>query len=246
MALGCEVYDVFMYLFFMHCATHILDCCWCKILFIIGCHDSSLDVMWNLLCDVLAIMTHHVMCWDPLLCGEGILLLLSCMFFIEIAFIPCRRDAHHACFSVILIRVFWLRIRVVEHLLEPLLREGIFLVWSWNHLFCTSSLLTKLNAAHYTIFTPGPREVVPPRWTLLSTTYVFMLLMIVLFLFSSACKCIHWYSFKMKFNTSWKKKALEGTFITPALGSFFHHQNKKQGKGFTSQNPFLCSIIKKG
>lgn len=246
MALGCEVYDVLMYLFFMHCATNILDWCWWRILFIIGCHDSSLDVMRNILCDLLPIMTQHVMCWDPLLCGDGILLLSSCMFFIEIPFMPCWQDAHHACFCVILIGVFWLRIRVMKHFLEPLLREDIFLVWSWNHLLCISSLLTKLNVAHYTILTLGLGDVVPPRRTSLLMTYVFMLLMIVLFLFSSTCKCIHWYSFKMEFNTSWNKRALEGSFTTPAPRSFFHHQSKKQGKCFTSQNPFLCSIIKKG
>jgi len=94
---------VFMYVFFMHCATHILDCWLCRILFIIGCHDSSLDVMQNLLCDVLVIMTHHVMCLDPLLCGDGIIMLSLCMFFIEIPFMPYWQDAHHACFCVILI-----------------------------------------------------------------------------------------------------------------------------------------------
>ena len=37
---------------------------------------------------------------------------------------------------------------------------------------CTSSLFPALNAATYTILTPGPRDVVPPRQTPLSTSCV--------------------------------------------------------------------------
>ena len=55
---------------------------------------------------------------------------------------------------------------------QPLLREGIFLIRQIKHHPCTSSLLTALNAAAYTILTPRPRDVVPPGGTLLSMSYV--------------------------------------------------------------------------
>jgi len=82
MALGCEVYDMFMYFFFLHYVAQILDWCWCKILFITCCRDSLLDLMQNILCDVLAVITHHVMFWNPLLYVVGILLLSPCIFFL--------------------------------------------------------------------------------------------------------------------------------------------------------------------
>lgn len=126
MVICCEVYDLFIYLFFMHYAAWILDWYWCRILFITCFHDSLLDFMWNILCDVLVVITHHVMFWDPLLYVVGILLLSSWMFCFDIPFVPCWQDAHHACFYVILIGVFWLRIPVVEYLLEPLLHGDIF------------------------------------------------------------------------------------------------------------------------
>ena len=81
-ALGCEVYDVFMYFFFLHYVAQILDWCWCRILFITCSHDSLLDLMWNILCYVLVVITIHVMLWDSLLYAVGILLLSSCMFFL--------------------------------------------------------------------------------------------------------------------------------------------------------------------
>ena len=136
------------------------------------CRDSSCYV-WRSL----------VSCWWDTL--------VVVMYVFEIPFLPCWQDVHHACFCVILIGVFWLGVLVVEHLLEPLLRERIFLVWSWHHLLCTSPLLTALNAAAYTILTSGPGDVVPPGWTPLSTTYVFMLLMNVMFLLFTTCRCIH-------------------------------------------------------
>ena len=55
---------------------------------------------------------------------------------------------------------------------QPLLREGIFLVQQRKHHPCTSSLLTALNAAAYTILTPRPGDVVPPGRTPLSMSYV--------------------------------------------------------------------------
>lgn len=73
----------------------------------------------------------------------------------------------------------------------------------WGHFpcmivkssLCISSLLETLNAAAYTILTLGPRDVVRLVQTLLSMTYVLMLLMIVMFLFFMTCGCIHLCSF---------------------------------------------------
>ena len=77
---------------------------WCT-----RCHKSSCYALRSLV----------VCCWDTLF-------VVMHVFCFDIPFVPCWRDAHHACFCVILIGVFWLRIPVVEYLLEPLLREGIF------------------------------------------------------------------------------------------------------------------------
>ena len=118
---------------------------WCT------CHNSSCYVLRSL-----------VVCfWDTLV-------VVMHVFFFDIPFVPCWRDAHHACFCVILIGVFWLRVLVVEHILEPLLREGIL-----PCMIETSSLLTTLNAVAYTTLTSGPGDVVPLGQTPLSA-YVFM------------------------------------------------------------------------
>ena len=77
---------------------------WCT-----GCHKSLF----------YALRTLVVCCWDTLV-------VIMHVFCIDIPFVPCWQDAHHSCFCIILIGVFWLRIIVVEYLLEPLLREGIF------------------------------------------------------------------------------------------------------------------------
>ena len=106
----CEVYDLFKYFFLFHYVARIFDWYWGRILFIICYHDSLLYLMKNLLYDVLVAITHHVMLWDPLLYVAGILLLSSSMFFFEIPLMPCWRDVHHACFYVLLIGVFWLRV----------------------------------------------------------------------------------------------------------------------------------------
>ena len=169
-----EIYDLFMYLFFIHCAAHILDSCWCRILFITCCHDSLLDLMWNLLCDVLVVIIHHVMLWDPLLYVVGILFLSSCMFVLTSLLCHVGRMLIMHVFCVILIGFFWLRFLVVEHLLEPLMREGIFPCMIDTSSLWTSLVLIALNATAYTILTPGPRNVVPPGRTPLSTAYVLM------------------------------------------------------------------------
>lgn len=65
-------------LLLLHYAAWILDWYWCKILFITCFHDSLLHVMWNLLYDVLVVIIHHVMFWDPLLYDARILLFITC------------------------------------------------------------------------------------------------------------------------------------------------------------------------
>jgi len=139
MDLGGEVYDVFMYFFFLHYVVQIHDWCWCRILFITCCHDSLLDLMQNLsmwcnfchnsLC--YALISLVVCCWDTLV-------VIMHVFCFDIPFVPCWRDAHHACFCVILIGVFSLRVLVVEHLLEPLLCEGILPCMIETPSLCTS------------------------------------------------------------------------------------------------------------
>ena len=115
-----------IYFLFLHYVAQILDWCWCRIFFITCCHDSLLDLMRNILCDVLAIITHHVMFWDPLLYVVGILLLSSCMFCFWNPFYAMLAWCSSCMFSCHTNRSFWLRVLVVEHLLEALLREGIF------------------------------------------------------------------------------------------------------------------------
>jgi len=173
MALGCEVYDVFMYFFFLHYVAQILDWCWCRILFV-TCHDSLLDLMRNLLYDVLFVITLHVMFWDPLLYVFGILLLSSYMFSLWNPFCAILAGCSSWMFLCHTDRSFDWEFQVVEYLLEPLLCEGTFPYMIETSSLCTSPLLTALNAATYTILTLGPGDVVPPRQTPLSTAYVFM------------------------------------------------------------------------
>ena len=169
------VCSVLMYFFLLCIVLHrSLFYVWCGIFFITCFHDSWLT--WRGIIYVMYLLSWFFMlCFEiPLLYVAGILMLSSCMFCIEIPFMPSWQDAHHTWVCVILIGVFCLRVPVVEHLLEPLLREGIFLVWYWHHLLCTSSLLTTLNVATYTILTPGPRDVFPLGQTPLSMSCVFL------------------------------------------------------------------------
>lgn len=120
------------------------------------CHDSSCCVLRSLCC---------------MLMGYSCVAMHACF---EIPSMPCWWDAHHAWVLCHTDRSLLIESFVVEHLLEPLLREGIFFVWSRHRLLCTTSLLATLNEVAYTILRPGPRDVVPPRRTPLSTSYVFM------------------------------------------------------------------------
>jgi len=81
MARGVRNMVIVHVLLLLHYATWILDWYWCKILFITCCHDSLLDLMQNILCDVLVVITLYVMLWYPLLYVVGILLLSSYMCF---------------------------------------------------------------------------------------------------------------------------------------------------------------------
>jgi len=85
---------------------------------------------------------------------------------------------------------------------------------------CTSSLLTTLNVATYTILTLGPEDVVPLRQTPLSTTYVLMCWWLSCSSSLQHADVFIYVHLKMQFNTSWNKKVLEGSFVIPGPGSF--------------------------
>lgn len=136
------------------------------------CHDLSCYVLRSLCSMLMGYLGCHHVClhWDPFYA-----MLARCSSCMSLCHIDRSLLTKSSC---------------SEHLLNPLLRVGIFR-WSRHHLLCTSSLLTTLNVAADTILTLGLEDVVLHGRTPLWTTYVLMLLMNVLFLFFTKCRCIH-------------------------------------------------------
>ena len=204
MALGCEVYAMCSCTCFpMHCVAQILVWCWWGILFITCFHDSFL--MW------------HGIVYVMYLCHDSSCHVLKSLFCMLMGYSSCRHGClHWDPFYAILVGCS--SCMSLFHTDRSLLTKsscsgtslgatpawGNFPCMIATSLLCTSSLLTTLNAAAYTILTPGPGDVVPLGWTPLSMAYVFMLLMIDMFLFFIACTCIIYALLKMKFNTPWK------------------------------------------
>ena len=133
MAPGCEVYAVCSCTSFaMHYVAQIPVWClmWDLVYYLFTWF--LLDVMWNHLWDVLVVMSHHVLfeiplslCWWDTHVSPCMFALRSLLCHVSGMLIIIMHE-----FYVILIGVlFWLRVPVAEHLLAPLLREGIFLVW---------------------------------------------------------------------------------------------------------------------
>ena len=98
--------SMFMYFFLLCIVLHrsLFDVWW-GILFITYFHDSFLT--W---CRIICVM--YMLSWFVMFCSEipllvdGILMLSSHMFCVEIPVMPCWQDAHHAWVCVILIGVF--------------------------------------------------------------------------------------------------------------------------------------------
>lgn len=114
------------------------------------------------------------LCFEiPYWCFWDTLVLIVHLFFFDIPFVPFWRDAHHACSCVILIGV-WLRVLVVENLLEPLLCEGLFPCMIETKNCCVHHFYWQHLMQRPTPPSLGPEDIVPPGQTLLTTTYVFM------------------------------------------------------------------------
>lgn len=122
------------------------------------CHDLSCYVLRSLCCMLMgySVCCHVCLHWDPfyaMLAGCS-----SCMSL-------CHTD-----------RSILTKISCNGASLGAILAWGNFLCIIATSPICTSSLLVALNAVSYTILTPGPGDVVPPRRTPLSMDYVFMCL----------------------------------------------------------------------
>ena len=150
-------------------------------------------------------MICHVMFWDPfVVCCWDTLVVFMHVFASRSLLCHVGRMLIMHEFCVTLIGVFWLRVPVAEHLLEPLLREGIFPCMISTSPLCTSPLLTALNVVAYTILKPWPRDVVPPGRTPLSTSCYFRCWWLTCSYSLQRADVFIYVLFKMQFNTSWK------------------------------------------